>query len=299
MTHLNTSVIQKVCLVFLLLCTGLISGALAQQPNIDQLIQTGIENGMSKSALTELQARAQKRGMSPDQLAGIIQPAVGLAEQNLPANHLILKALEGMSKGVPVPQIIPVVDRLNRSTQQAAQVVDPWIKNQNVQDMLSRTEMAPGSDQFRRQMIEASSRAISQNIPASSLSEILQEVTTTSISTRANALDVVAAINILPDLAANQTPEAAQNFVVRALKGGFGSRELQKLPMAVSMAQKRSQIPAASILEGISKQLQAGTPAAQVLQNLFKGNIGGGPPGNIPGGPPENPGQGKGQGRGN
>lgn len=304
MNNQNIKFVQKCCLVILLFIAGVLGEAVAQQTNVEQLIQAGIEDGMSKSALTELQARAQSRGMSPDELAGILQPAVELAGQNMPADHLVQKALEGMSKGVPGAKIIPVVDRLHRSTQQAARIVDPWVKNQSVQQMIERTENEPGRNQFRGRMIEASSRAISQNISPGSVRQILSEVSGPSISSKANASDVVAAINILPDLAANQSPKAAQAFVVRALKGGFGSSELQQLPMAVNMAQKRSQIPAAGILEGISKQMQAGTPAAQVLQNLFKGNIGGGPPGNnIPGGKPDNPGQGQGngqnQGRGN
>jgi hypothetical protein len=36
------------------------------------------------------------------------------------------------------------------------------------------------------------------------------------------------------------------------------------------------------VIEGVSKQMSGGIPAKQILQNLFNGNVGGGPPGNVP-----------------
>jgi hypothetical protein len=50
----------------------------------------------------------------------------------------------------------------------------------------------------------------------------------------------------------------------------------------MNMAQRRSQLPAQAVAQGLSRQLQGGLPASQILQNLFNGEIGGGPPGNVP-----------------
>ncbi len=62
--------------------------------------------------------------------------------------------------------------------------------------------------------------------------------------------------------------------------------------MALNMAQKRSQIPASNIIRGVGNQLQNGVPARDILNNLFDGKVGGGPPGNIPRGMEDNPGKG-------
>jgi hypothetical protein len=86
-------------------------------------------------------------------------------------------------------------------------------------------------------------------------------------------------------------------MIVRSLKAGFDASELQKLPAAIKMAQQRGQLPAANVIEGISHQLNAGVPAQQILQNLFDGNIGGGPPGGTPPGLEKR--QKRGNGRGN
>lgn len=270
----------------------------AQQGDVEELIQTAADNGLEQPALAELRTRAQNRGMGEEQLRNIIQSAVELAQQDLPTGHILQKALEGLSKGVPDAQIVSVIDRMNNSTQQASRIIDPWMKNPNVQQMIDRSDGPGNSQQVRNRMIEVSSKAMSQNIPAESVRKVLSEIGNESILSKTASSDVIAAIGILPDLSGSNQPEVAEAFVVRALKGGFKSGELQKLPMAVNMAQKRSQLPAAGVLKGASQQLQSGTPASQILQNLFNGNVGGGPPGNVPKGLQGNPGKGQGQGRG-
>ncbi|MFH5832793.1 hypothetical protein [Halalkalibaculum sp. DA384] len=303
MKYLTKDRLLQLLLILQLLCLVGISPVKAQQEAVDQLMQTATDNGMEQSALSELRTRADSRGMQAGQLIDIIRPAASLAEQNLPADHLIQKALEGLSKGVPDRQIVSVINRIHSATEQAAQVVDPWMQNPGVQKMIERTD-GPGSNQrVRNRMIEASSKAISQDIPVESVSQMLSEMGSESILSRATASDIITAIGILPDIGAAEQPRTARAFVIRALKGGFNSSELQKLPMAVNMAQKRSRLPAAGVLKGASQQLQVGTPASRILQNLFNGNMGGGPPGSVPGGMQENPGQDRGpgqsQGRGN
>ncbi|MDR8390299.1 hypothetical protein NC796_04045 [Aliifodinibius sp. S!AR15-10] len=297
MKYLNKNKLLQL-LPILLLCFVGSNVVQAQQTSVDELIQRANENGIDQTALAELRTRAQNRGMGEEQLFNIIEPAVSLSQENLPADHIIQKALEGLSKGVPDNQIASVINRMKSSTQQAAQVVDPWMQNPAVQKMVERSDGPENSQRVRNRMIEASSKAISQNIPSESVNQILTEIGDESILSEKASSDIIAAINILPDIAAGGQPGVAQAFVVRALKGGFNSEELLKLPMAVNMAQKRNQLPAAGVLEGASQQLQNGTPASQVLQNLFNGNVGGGPPGNVPKGLQDNPGQGKGQGQG-
>lgn len=271
-------------LTIVLLCLGVFGQATAQQSTLAELIQKARNSGIEQSALDDLQTRAESRGISEQQLINIVEPAVSLAGENLPADHVIRKALEGLSKGAPGPQIVSVINQMRNSTQQAAGVVDPWMENANVQQMVARTLSGGGApgQQIRNNMIKAASKALSQSIPAESINQILSAVSDESILSKTTPLNIVAAISILPDLPVTEQPGTTESFIVRALRGGFNGGELQQLPAAINMAQMRSQLPASSILEGVAKQLQGGIPAAGILQNLFKGNIGGGPPGHIP-----------------
>jgi len=53
----------------------------------------------------------------------------------------------------------------------------------------------------------------------------------------------------------------------------------------MNAAEGRSQLSAASILNGMSHQLGSGIPANQILQNLFNGKANAGPTQGIPGWP--------------
>lgn len=298
---MKTSNLKKLTTIIVaagLVCLGFAGQLYAQQATLAETLQSARNAGIGQSQLEELQSRAERRGMSEQQLASVVESAVSLAEEDLPADHIIQKALEGLSKGVSGPRIGAYISRMESSTRQAAGVVDSWIENRGVQQMISRSGGPASGLEMRNNLVKASGRAITQNISAESVDQILAAVSDESVLSRTTPSDIVAAIGILPDLPGAEQAQIARSFVVRALKGGFNSGELQKLPTALNMAQQRSQIPAAGILEGVSNQLQGGIPAAQILQNLFDGNIGGGPPGNIPKGLESNPGQGRGGGSG-
>lgn len=282
-----------------LICLGLAGQIQAQQIPLDELIQRARNAGIEQSELEELQTRAERRGMSDQQLAALIEPAVNLAEENLPADHITQKALEGLSKGVPSSRIVSYIDRMNSSTRQAARIVDPWVEKTDIRQITGGDGGSAPGVEMRNNLIKASSRAITQNIPAESVGQILDDLNNESVLSRTTPSAVVAAISILPDLPGAEQAQIARSFVVRALKGGFNSGELQKLPTALNMALQRSQLPAASILEGVSNQLQGGTPAAQILQNLSNGIVLGGPAGNIPKGLEKIPDQGRGNGGSN
>lgn len=269
----------------------------AQQGQLADLIQKARDAGIEESALVELQNRAGDRGINDQQLMEIIQPAVDMAEQNLPADFALKKALEGFSKGVPANKIGPVLERLKQTTGEAVQIIDPWMNKPEVQQMMNRPGESMSQNAFRTEMVSSASKAMMQNISSEMVGDILSQIGTESIISATNPPDIIAAIGILPDLStmAND-PQNSARLVVRALKGGFAANELQQLPSALNNARQRSELPAASVIEGVGKQLQGGVPAKEVLQNLFNGNVGGGPPGNTPKGlgNPQNRGNGNG-----
>ncbi len=278
----------------------LVTANVLAQDNISALIQKAEDNGIQRSTLMELQARAQDRDMSDQQLSQIIQSAIGMSEQNLPADIAVQKALEGLSKGIPGNRIAPVIERVWQSTAQAVEVIDPWIERPEVQRMVNRSQGVMTGEKFRSDMSKAVSKSLMQNISSETVGDILNQIGTESLLSTSSPSDIVVAMGILPDLpTANEQPQISGSFIVRALKEGFKANDLQKLPSAMKIAQQRNELPAASVMEGVADQMQGGIPAKQILQNLFNGNIGGGPPGNIPRGlenRPDNRGNGNGQG---
>jgi hypothetical protein len=145
--------------------------------------------------------------------------------------------------------------------------------------------------------VESSSRAITQNVSPENINRLLSDIGEKSVLSQTTGSNIVSAMDIVSDLPMQDQPELTRSFIVRALKGGFEAGEFQKLPMALNMAQKRSQIPASNIMRGVGNQMQKGVPARDILQNLFDGKVGGGPPGDIPKGMENN--RGKGNNRGN
>ncbi len=261
---------------------GAMNTVLAQNENLDDLIVQAQEAGIEQESVDKLRTKALERGLDEQQVADILTSAVRLAEDDFPANHLIKKAMEGLSKGVPHNQIAPYVNRMANTTREAGDVVDPWMQKSDVKQMMEAKGDGEFGRNIRNKMVEASSRAMTQNIPSESIRDMLEDIGEESVLAKTSPENIVSAMEILPDLSVADQPQLAHSFVVRALKGGFGAEELQKLPTALSIAQKRSNLPAANVIEGVADQLQNGVPANDVLKNLFNGNVGGGPPGNIP-----------------
>lgn len=251
--------------------------------------------GIDPIRLERLGDRAIQRGMSSEELSRILEPAITMAGENLPYEMIFEKAFEGMSKGVPASRMQPVLASIASSSLQAAGFTDSWVQRPGVQQMLARDgRMSP--QQFRNEMIRAGSKGLMQSMDREVLVQTLEEVSGGPALERSSASGIVTAMSILSDLpTAASEPAATARMVVSALEGGFESEDLLKLPGAMNMAQRRSSLPAQAVAEGLRRQLEGGSPASNILQNLFNGNIGGGPPGNLPPGlNGERPGRGQG-----
>lgn len=272
----------------------------AQQNNSAQWMQQARDAGLEQSVLDEFQGHVSDKTISEDQLASIIGSAISMSEQDLPADIILNKALEGFSKGVPGERVVSVVGQLEQSVTKAAAIVDPWMKKPEVRQMINRSGSAMPKEQFRNELTKATSKSFMQNMSSESLTNVLDQVGSSSVLSKSGPAEVIAAMGILPDLpSSGSNSRRAGEFVVRALKGGFNANELQKLPSAMKVAQQRSQLPAASVIEGVAGQMRGNIPAKQILQNLFNGKVGGGPPGDIPKGIDKNKGRGAGNSNGN
>lgn len=273
-------------LVFLALLCSLLAipiGLSAQDASLSQLLERATASGIDQEQLNELQQRAEARGLSEQNLAGILEPAVQLAEENLPSEMILQKALEGLSKGIPANRMQPLLQRMNQATRQAAPLVESWVQRPDVQQMVNSRGGGMSNQQFRSEMIKATMRGLQKNIPAGEMEALLNEMSQQDISANMGATNAVAAVGVFSELPTTaEQPEVSRAFVMRSIKGGFNATELQRLPAAMQVAQQRSQLPAASVIEGVAEQMSGGIPAKQILQNLFNGNIGGGPPGGTP-----------------
>lgn len=255
----------------------------AQNGSLAELIENARSVGIEQSKISNLQARAEARGISDQDLMSIIRPAISMAEMNLPHEMIFEKAFEGMSKNVPIERMLPVFSSIMESSDRAAGYVDEWVVRPEVGRMLERSGERMDQNRFRNEMVKAGAKTLSHNFDGEALRETLNSVAEDRIMDKVRPSSVLAAVNIMSDLpSAAQEPTQTARIVLNALEGGFEASDLQKLPGAMSMAQRRSQLPAQAVAEGFSQQLRGGLPASQILQNLFNGQVGGGPPGNTP-----------------
>lgn len=279
----HTSVLMLV--LTMLMMAGFPTVSTAQQ-SLSDLIEQARAAGIEQSHVAGLQNRAEARGISDDELMNILRPAIEMAEQNLPYEMIIEKAFEGISKGVSMQRMQPVLASVMENAGRSAEFVDRWVERPEVEQMLSRSGSQMSKRSFRDEMIKASSKSLMQDFDSDALEQTLGSMAEESMD-RATPSRLLAAINVLSDLPdAAQAPAESARIVLMALQSGFEAGDLQKLPAAMNMAQRRSQLPASAVAEGLSRQLQGGLPSEQILQNLFRGEVGG-PPGNTPPGLPD------------
>lgn len=255
----------------------------AQQESLADLIDRAKTAGIEQSQIDNLQNHAELKGISQNDLMTIIRPAVTMAENNLPWDMIFRKASEGMSKEISPQQMLPVLRSIAEHSERSAEIVDPWMDNPEVERMLERPAVGMDRNSFRNEMVKVGTKALSDNFDRSVLEQTLATIAEDGALENIRPSGVLAAISVLSDLpTAAQEPTATAQIVLRALQGGFEAGELQKFAEAMNASHRRNQLPASAIADGLSQQLMGGTPAAQILQNMFNGKVGGGFPGNVP-----------------
>ncbi|MEX2574664.1 MAG: hypothetical protein WD317_10215 [Balneolaceae bacterium] len=280
------------CLMLTALFLIPVTGTAQEQP-LAELLERARAAGIEQSQLENIQSRAADRNVSDEELTGLIGPAVSLAEQNLPSDMIFQKVMEGLAKGIPVQQMDQVLQNIRRSTESVVPVVDSWMGGAEVNEMLASSGERFDRDLFRNEMLKAGSKAASGQTGPALVRDILNSLTDAGAIPAAKPSSVLAGISIISDMPeVAKRPHAASAIVVRAIQNNFSAADIQKLPGAMDVAQRRSRLPADAVLEGVSQQIQGNITASQILQNLFNGNVGGGIPGNTPPGRENRPGRG-------
>lgn len=303
MNNENRYLFRNIAAAMLVILLLLPADAISQQSgDIKQIAERAIAAGLDRSQIEQIQERAASRGIDDQTLALMMEPAADLAERGMPSDFMVQKMLEGLSKGVPAGRMMPVIESIRQHTPGAVSLSDQWMSRADVAPFVQA--MGGQQARFRRDLINANLKSLTQQVPSETIQSVLGELGNPSVLEGASPQAVAAAVGILPDMPAAMVNEAGiQNVIAGAVKGGFSAGDMQKLPGAMNAAARRSQLPSASILNGLSNQIGNGIPANQVLQNLFNGNINAGPPNGTPGRPggkPDGrPGKGQGSGNGN
>jgi len=268
-----------------------------------EIMDKGAEAGIAEERMEALISRGQNRGLDADELDRLMEAPISIADRGLPYHPLIKKYMEGMAKGVPPGSIQQVLDNMANGLIRSADLVDPWVTRNEVQQMLEREtggrEIDAATRRFRNQVLESTSYALQLGLGEETLSGFLDQLTSEQATERSGMNAIASAIRTLPDLpGAHDSPEMGSRLLVRVLNAGFSAHEIQQLPDAFHSAQFRSQLPAENIARGMERQMERGMPPEHILDNVFKGNVGGGPPGFTPPGLGDTEGEGEGEGRG-
>lgn len=272
--------------------------ASGQAQSVELLIEQGQQAGADGELMRTVADRAQRAGLSDEQTADLLAPVVTLAERDLPTSPLLSKTLEGVAKQVPPARLTSVLQTLQNSTQEAGTVVSTWLNGSDVQQLLG--EKKP-SQRARNQLVTSITEAEQQNLPVSNIEQFLDNLPGAVERRPVSLPEISVAVSVLPDLPeSNNNPQVAHELLSAAVAAGYDAESVRQLPAALSSARQETQQPAAAIARGAAQAIAHGTPAANVLRNLFQGNLpGGGPPADVGGGPPETPpGQGKPPGQG-
>ncbi len=270
-----------------------LQGAFGQPTNVQAVLDQGAAAGANVEQMRTVAERARQAGLSEGAVAALLEPAVALAEQDLPTDPLLSKTLEGLAKQVPASRMQPVLQQYRARTEQAGAVVTRWAQRDAVQQLLgaenTASEAAPQTND-RASLVAAIAEARQQGVAATHIESFLAGLPDGVERRPVPMSDVAAAVNVLPDLPDNgASPETATQLVTAALNAGYSPESLRQLPSALRSARQNSNRPVDVLAQGTAQAITKGAPAASVLQSLFQGSFpGGGPPPGVGNGPPGN-----------
>ena len=278
-----------------LLLVGPVLGAAAQPaPSVDQLMTAGRQAGVDLALMEQVVQRSERAGYTPDQTAQLLRPAVGLAQEQLPAAGVLQKALEGLAKQVPPPRIQPVLQRMHASTQQAGTLIGAWTQRPAVRAMMGRDHASALDPAARDQLIRSATQAQMQDVPAAVMQQLLDALPAQTKRRPVPPGEVAATMQVLPELMSHgASPQTTVELLTHVVDAGYGPSSVRQLPTAVQAARQQNQRPMEVLMRNAARAIAQGTPAADVLGRLFDGGVPGGPPGEVGGPPPNVPGQGK------
>ena len=284
---------SRASLWMLLLAVMLMATAYAQAPpSPDELIERGDAASADRDLLEQVAERAQNANLSPQETAQILEPAVDLAERDLPSTMALRKALEGTAKQVPAGRLQPAIQEVATATEEAGSLVDEWAGGPEVRDLIGETDADLSSPESpgRARLIEGATQARMQDLPPETIQQLLESVPANTERRPIAPQDIAAAVEVLPDMAdEGAVPEDMTTMLTSALDAGYHPSEIRQLPTAVEMAGRQAQQPPGVVARGAAQAIAQGTPASDIIDRLFDGDLPG-PPDDRGEGPPDDAG---------
>ncbi len=252
--------------------------------NGDPVMKRAIDAGMDADQIERLISRAQGRNMTPEELHQILMSAISLAEMDLPYNMVMQKAAEGLAKQVSAPGILTVLDNMQSSMVHSADIVDPWIGRPEVQGLIEAKKgvrtTVEAARLYRGMLLESVSYSLQNNADDSLLREFLDEVASIKNMEKGDLASIAAGLQALSEMPMTRdNPGLNARLLIGAMNAGFTASEIRELPHAMRSASFHSRLPMEKIAGSLELQLHENIPAVQIMDNLFQGIIGGGPPG--------------------
>lgn len=117
---------RRIFLIFFLSAMSLVTRiGLAQTPATSWMIAAQALRLLNAGpALGAFLQKSAQRGVDPNFVYGVLQNARELDERGLPTEPYLLKANEGLAKGIPPTQIRPALEGTRRWTERAESLVD-------------------------------------------------------------------------------------------------------------------------------------------------------------------------------
>lgn len=261
-----------------LLCVLVLPTSVQGQSPVQSLIADGEAAGADAARMRTVASRAERAGLSPQQTATLLKPAVSLAKRDLPSTPLLNKTLEGLAKQVPSQRMTPVLQQLQTHTQEAGALISTWTQKSDARTLLGTND---GSlpDAARNQLIVNIAEARQQNVPMAEIETFLNELPGAVRARSVSANEVAAAVSVMPDLpTAASDPGTSRALLTAALNAGYDSESLRQMPVALERAQRTSARPAPSIAKSTAQAITKGSPAPKVLRTLFQGTVPNAPP---------------------
>ncbi|MFO8028862.1 MAG: hypothetical protein R6U28_03300 [Cyclonatronaceae bacterium] len=249
----------------------------------DPVMKRALDAGIDAERLGRLVVRAQNREMTPDQLRQILIPVISLAEMDLPYHVAMHKVAEGLAKQVPAPGILYVLEDMQNSMDRSVAIIDPWMGRTEVQGVLRMKRTSQTADEVtrynRHMLLEGASFSLQNEADEMLLRRFLDEVISAKIMEKGDLRVIASGLQALSEMPMTQDdPGLSIRLLVGAMSAGFSASEVRELPRALRSTLSGNHFPLEKLTGHMDPQQYKKSPAMQIMEHSFQGNMVGGPP---------------------
>jgi len=238
---------------------------------------TAADAAVRPEVRAELVRRAGESGLSAPQTEAILQRADRIDAAGLPVQVVIDRYLEGMARGVPLPRIEAVVDRLEDRLRESARRVD----------VVFPADPSAPAREMRRSLIDHCAFALSVGVPSDGLEEAMQLASRGKHGLGEGRAPVLAMGCLV---AGGLEPAASLDLVRTAWAHGYRGSDLEQLGRELGSLGGAGQGPPPEVVRHVLDSIRSGADRERLFHHL-EALCGGGSPGRGPHPPGTRPGE--------